>query len=229
MRTDTALGWIAVAALGIACGGSPQEQPPPGASIESEQAAGDEQPSDESEAMEDEAEPTGSTEAPPIADRAQGPATIVVDVQVKGQPVAAEVQILRDGEPVENGPSGQPITTESGDYTMIVAVKDGLADKPVQRRDLTLMAGQNVRETVTFPWAMVQLKVMINGRVAHGAVVDIVRDGEVIATLKGGAPHTLISPGRYSAVVKARGAKIEVESIMFPAEATQTVPVNVRM
>ena len=209
--------------LTIACGGGGDPEVPPGASIESEGGEGYLEPVDEAPA-----EAAAETSTAP-APAPSGPSTIRFDVRVAGKPVAAEVSILSGGEVVASGPAGQPITTESGDYEMSIKVTDGLVDHPVEHGQLTLEPGAEVAQTVELAWAKIQVKVKINGRATNSATVDVMRDGEVVTTLKSGAPHVLISPGRYEAVVKARGAKMEVPELMFPAEATQTVPVNVKM
>jgi hypothetical protein len=74
----------------------------------------------------------------------------------------------------------------------------------------------------------VQLDVRVNGRSQPGAIVQLLRNGELVAELKSGAPPAPITPGRYEADVLLKGAKIRVKGLQFPEGGTQTVPVNVR-
>ncbi len=161
-----------------------------------------------------------------------GPAAVTVEVKVHGKPAAAEVKLLgADGTEVASGAAGEPLQATSGEYTMLVSITDAkaLLDKPTQRRPLTLHAGDDLHEVVEFPWAMVQLNVMINGRAAGSATVHLMRQGAEIGMIKSGADFTPISPGRYQAEVKTAGASIKVEGLMFPEGATQTIPVHVKL
>jgi hypothetical protein len=161
-----------------------------------------------------------------------GPARITVDARVHGQSVAADVRLVGPGgEDVAHGSTGEALQAGSGEYEMQVTIRDAaaLADKPTQRRRLTLSPGDDLHEQVDFPWAMIQLNVMVNGSPDSGAVVHLMRGGTEVATFKSGAPPAPITPGRYSAQVKTRGAAIDVPSVMFPDSATQTIPVRVQM
>jgi hypothetical protein len=163
---------------------------------------------------------------------ASGPAKITVDARVRGQSVAADVRLIGPGgEDAAHGGSGEALQATSGEYEMQVTIRDAsaLADKPTQRRKLTLSPGDDLHEPVDFPWAMIQLNVVVNGSPDPGAVVHLMRDGEEVAAFKSGAAPAPISPGRYSAQVKTHGASIDVASLMFPDGATQSVPVRVQM
>jgi hypothetical protein len=209
------------AAIGCASGAAESGSAPPPTS--EPQSEGGE--AEASEALE-------AVEAPAEAPRAarSGPSTITVNVEVDGKPAEATVRLLAGSTEAAGGASGQAMTVDSGDYTMEVQIADdSLVDKPRQRRALTLLPGGNVTETVDFPWSKIQLKVRVNGALDQGAQVHLMRNGEKVVTLKSNAPHVPISPGRYQAVVKTRGAEIEVQQLMFPQGATQTVPVAVSM
>ncbi|MDD9932300.1 MAG: hypothetical protein OXT09_01775 [Myxococcales bacterium] len=161
-----------------------------------------------------------------------GPARITVRARVKGEPVAAQVALLAaSGAEVASGGSGEPLSAPAGEYTLVVAIEDPsvLVDRPTQRGPITLVPGASADHPVEFPWASVQLRVRVNGRVDEGAKVDILRNGEVVATMKSDAAHVLVSPGRYGAKVRTRGAEVEVQQLMFPQGATRAVPVDVPM
>jgi hypothetical protein len=163
---------------------------------------------------------------------ASGPAAITVEAKVHGKAVDANVRLLGgDGSEVVAGKTGQTLSVQSGEYEMHVEITDAavLLDKPTQRRPLTLHAGDNLHEAVEFPWAMVQLNVMVNGGLEKNASVMLSRQGKAVGTIKSGADPVAISPGHYEAEAKAGGATIQVKGLMFPEGATQTVPVNVQL
>jgi hypothetical protein len=83
-------------------------------------------------------------------------------------------------------------------------------------------------EPSAVPRTNVQLDVRVNGRSQPGAIVQLLRNGEVVAEMKSGAPPAPIAPGRYEADVLLKGAKIRVKGLQFPEGGTQIVPVNVR-
>jgi hypothetical protein len=161
-----------------------------------------------------------------------GPAKVTVEAKVHGKAVPANVRLLgADGGEAASGKAGEPISVQSGEYEILVSITDpaALLDKPTQRRPLTVHPGDDLHEVAEFPWAMIQLNVMINGRSASGASVRLLRQGAEVGTLKSGADFTAISPGRYEAEVKVQGSSIEVHGLMFPEGATQTVPVNAQL
>lgn len=206
-----------------ACASSPPAQPAamPAASG-AEQAAAEPAPEPPPVAV----EPSEPASAP------SGPARLTVDARVRGQSAAADVRLIGPGgEDVAHGSSGEALQASSGEYEMQVTIRDAsaLADKPTKRRRLTLSPGDDLHEQIDFPWAMIQLNVVVNGSPDSGAVVHLMRGDTEVAVFKSGAPPAPITPGRYSAQVKTRGTTIEVPQVMFPDSATQTIPVNVQM
>jgi hypothetical protein len=200
----------------------PQQAPAPTATGAQQAAA---EPTPERPAAE------ADTSAPPVSAPA-GPAKITVDARVHGQSAAADVRLIGPGgEEVAHGSTGEALQATSGDYEMQVTIRDAgaLADKPTQRRSLTLSRGDDLHEKVDFPWAMIQLNVVVNGSPDSSAVVHLMRGDAEVAAFKSGAPPAAISPGRYRAQVKTRGAAIDVPQVMFPDSATQSIPVRVQM
>jgi len=181
---------------------------------------------------EEPAEPEPEAESEAVAPVRKGPGVVTIDASVRGAAVPVDVRLTgADGSEAGTGHGGEPITVPAGEYSMEVAVTDekALADTPTQRRTLTVNAGDSLRESVEFPWAMITLNVRINGRQDNGAIMELKRQGEVVAKLKSGADPVPISPGRYDADVKTRGATIAVQGLMFPEGGTQSMPVNVQM
>jgi hypothetical protein len=126
---------------------------------------------------------------------------------------------------------GQKLTVPSGVYTLEVAVTDekALIDKPTEEREVTLIAGADSTETVDFPYSKIKLNVRVNGALDTKAVVRVMRKGAVVAEIRSAGEHVMISPGRYGAEVKARGAVIEIDELMFPQGATREMPVGVQI
>lgn len=217
-------GCVSCLALGLIAGCGQSAAPPPAASA-AEASTGQERAQSGAKQSESEQAPAATTEP-------QGPARLTVEAKVHGKPVAATVHLITAaGNDAESGESGQTINTQSGEYELRVEIKDAAAmlDKPTQSSNLTLHAGDDLHQSVEFPWAMIQLNVMVNGNLEHNATVQLSRQGSVVGSIKSGAAPVAISPGRYEAEVKARGATIAVKGLMFPEGATQTVPVNVQM
>jgi hypothetical protein len=91
-----------------------------------------------------------------------------------------------------------------------------------------LEAGKTTQVEATFPWAKVQLNVLVRGKSQPGVLVKLLRNGEVVAQMKGGAKPVAITPGKYEADVMLKGTTIRVKGLFFPDGATQTVPVRVQ-
>ena len=223
MRAKTfVVAWIWLGLLGCAASeGAPQTATAaPGPSAGSETAA---VPESEAEVAPD-PEPA---QVPP-----SGPSSLTVSASVKGANVAAHVRLLRaDGSAAAEGDAGQKLTVPSGDYSLDVQVTDEsvLVDRPNKRSEVTLAPGGDLSQSVSFPWARIKLNVQVNGKLDPSAVVRILRQGAIVAEIRSGGDYVNVSPGRYKAVVKTRGAEIEVDQIMFPEGATREMPVPVQM
>jgi hypothetical protein len=215
---------FALTLLQACSGGSSSSEPAAHPPPQWEEGTGDEQAVAE-------AEPPSAPTADSAPLRA-GPATVEVNATVRGQSVAADVRLIgADGSEAGAGRNGEPISVQSGEYTLLVTIVDeaALLDRPLQRRPLTIQPGDSLKESVDFPWAMIQLNVRVNGRPDNGAIIELKRQGAVVGTLKSGAEPIPISPGRYDAEVKTRGATIPVQGLMFPQGGTQSMPVDVQL
>jgi len=212
-------------ALGLLLVGCSTPAAQPASAPPSAASAGAETPAAMPEAPE-------ATEAAPPAPAPSAPATLTVEAAVHGELKPASVKLMsEDGEQVASGATGQAISVQSGEYTLIVAIEDAavLADRPTQRVPITIAPGADVKHHIDFPWASIQLRVRVNGEPESQATVRVMRQGAVVATVKSEGEHIMLSPGRYQAEVNTRGATIEVKQVLFPEGATQTVPVDVRM
>lgn len=151
---------------------------------------------------------------------------------MKGESKPADVQVIaEDGSEVASGKTGESLSLQSGEYTLLVSIDDAkvLADRPTRRLPLTVQPGEDLEQQVEFPWASVQLNVRVNGQLEKNATVRVMKQGAEVVKVKSAGEHVTLSPGRYQAVVSTRGATIAVEQVLFPEGATQTVPVDVRM
>jgi hypothetical protein len=214
------LPWAALGCSSSASGSAATHEGPPAAS------AGEETSPAEPEPIADEA-PVDEPE-PPLA---SGPASVTLTAVVADQPVPADVRVLDEsGKVASEGAAGDRITLPAGNYQMEISIRDAaaLADRPTQKRALLLKPGDDARLEARFRWAKVTLNVLVGGRAQAGANVKLLRDGEVVAEMKSGAPPAAITPGRYEADVSLKGTVIRVKGLQFPEGATQTVPVRVQ-
>lgn len=163
--------------------------------------------------------------------RDTGSGSVDVRALVAGQVVAVHIRVFDEsGNVATEGKSGTPIALRAGKHRIELQISDAaaLADTPKQTREVFVDAGKTTLVEAAFPWAKVQLNVMVGGRSQPGVPVKILRNGEVVAHMKGGAKPAAITPGKYEADVTLKGATIRVKGLMFPEGATQTVPVRVQ-
>lgn len=178
------------------------------------------------------AEPAPEIEASEPAPTPREPASITVKATVKGMTAASTVRLLaEDGSAAAEGQGGDKLTVAAGTYTLEVQVTDEtlLVDRPTKTSEVTLEAGRAIEQEVPFPWARIKLTVQVNGKPDSSALVRIFRKGAVAAEIRSGSDYVNVSPGRYKAQVKVRGAEIDVDEIMFPEGATREMPVPVAL
>jgi hypothetical protein len=177
------------------------------------------------------------TRSAPSATLRDGPArdtgsgSVNVRALVAGQVVPAHIRVFDEsGKVAMEAESGAPIALRAGSHRIELQISDAaaLADRPKQTREVFLEAGKTTLVEATFAWAKVQLNVLVGGRSQKGVPVKLLRNGEVVAEMKGGAKPAAITPGRYEADVMLKGTTIRVKGLLFPEGATQTVPVRVQ-
>ena len=160
-----------------------------------------------------------------------GGGSVTVRALVAGQAVPAKVRVLdAEGKAQTEADTGTPIALAAGTHRVEIKISDpaSLADTPTQIREVFVEPGKASQVDATFPWARVQLNVLVGGRAQAGVPVKLLRNGEVVAQMKGGAKPAAITPGRYEADVLLKGTTIRVKGLLFPEGATQTVPVRVQ-
>ena len=150
-----------------------------------------------------------------------------MQAQVDGKPVSAHARLLDSERTVEFG-MGEEISLEPGTHRVEVAVSDAetLVDKPSQQLEVFIEPGEQAKPVVSFPFARVQLNVLVAGRPQPGAALKLIRNGSVVADLKTSTTPILVTPGKYEADVSVQGATMRVKGLVFFEGSTQTVPVR---
>jgi hypothetical protein len=174
--------------------------------------------------------PDPEPEAAPAAP-ASGPATLKVVTKVGHDAVAAHVKVFdASGALLAEGPSGQALSVRSGDLEIEAALSDSKALRGTEtvHKSISLVAGADATESVTFERCMVRVAVRIRGKLDPTAVVTLSKDGVTVAKLTSGdQAYVAITPGRYNASVKSKRAEIVSSDITLNEGATQTVPIDV--
>jgi len=203
------------------CGGSTTQQP-------SQETSGLESVgSDPSEQLSSQATDDNSTDQSAFA----GPASITIEVTIKGEPVSSDIKLLNEAnEVVSEGGSGQTFRVQPGRYSAQIRITDEktMLDRPTKVLEFDLTPGAEVTENVSFPWTRIRLNVKVKGRLNKNAIVKLIRDEEVVATIKSAArDYVIISPGHYQAEVKVGSTVTKLDDVMLPEGATRDVPIDV--
>lgn len=224
-QTQWVVMWMAMLIL-TACGSS---EPAAEANGAPEETGGGEL------APEPEAEPEETSVEEPAeeAPAAQGPAQLTVVAKIGTAVGSAHVKVLgEDGAVIAEGESGTALTVQSGSVTIEAKVTDAavMIDTPTVREEVEIAAGDSRTVEVHIPRAQVKVTVSVNGKPDNKATVTLMRHGAVVTTLTSGAPDFVsITPGRYSAKVKAKNAEIEVPDVVIPEDSARNVPLNVTL
>jgi hypothetical protein len=125
---------------------------------------------------------------------------------------------------------GQEFTAEAGTRHIEVSLLDTsvLVDKPTLPLDVNVAPNKLNKIDVNFPWAKVELKLLVNGNLQPPTPVKLIRKGELVAEVKSGSPAFLVSPGNYEADVSVRGKTVRVKDLVFFAGTDQLVAVRAR-
>lgn len=226
-QTKCVVTWMAMLFL-TACGGGEAAVEPNSAPEET--GGGELAPEPEAEPEETSVEEPAD-EAPAVA--AQGPAQLTVVAKIGTAVGSAHVKVLgEDGAVIAEGESGTALTVQSGSLTIEASVTDAavMIDTPTVREDVEIAAGDTRTLEVHIPRAQVKVTVSVNGKPDNKATVTLMRHGAIVTTLTSGAPDFVsITPGRYSAKVKAKNAEIDVPDVVIPEDSARNVPLNVTL
>lgn len=146
-----------------------------------------------------------------------------------GKPVHAQGHMPIERDLVVDFTMGQEITAEAGTRHITVALVDDnvLLDKPTLALDVAVEPGELTKVDAVFPWARVQLNVLVRGTVQPPTAIKLIRKGEVVAQVTSGQPGLLVSPGNYEADVTVRSKTVRVKGLVFFEGTDQTIPVRV--
>ena len=169
----------------------------------------------------------------PALTPAQAPrGRLTLQSKVAGKIVQANARMLvADVDRPVEFQMGEEIRAESGTQRIEVTLVDDsvLIDTPTLRLDVYVEPNKLAKVEAVFPWAKVQLNVLVQGRLQPPTSVKLVRNGNVVAEVKSGAPAFLISPGTYEADVQVRGKVVRVKGLVFFESTEQVVPVRAQL
>lgn len=155
---------------------------------------------------------------------------IVMQATCAGKPVIAHGRM-----PIERGfvvdfTMGQEFSAEAGTrhIELTLAEDNVIVDKPTLQLEVPVEPNKLTKFNAVFPWAKVQLKLLVHGKEQPPTSIKLVRKGEVVAEVKSGSPAFLVSPGNYEADVPVRGKTVRVKGLVFFEGTDQVVPVRVQ-
>jgi hypothetical protein len=209
-------GWSGAMFFALSCAGSS-----PGAEVPAPAASAGDEPPPTAAAATHEVGPT--VEA---GKSARG--RIVVQARCAGKLVPARGRMPIERELVVDFEMGQEISAEAGTRRIEVALTDStiLIDKPTLQLDVVVEPQKLAKVEAVFPWAKVQLNLLVNGKAQPPTAVKLIRGGNVVAEVKSGGPAFLASPGNYEAEVSLRGKPVRVKGLVFFESTEQVVPVR---
>jgi hypothetical protein len=152
---------------------------------------------------------------------------IVVQAKCRGKLVAAHGRMPIERELVVDFEMGQEFSAEAGTRHIEVTLPDNtiLVDKPTLQLDVSVEPEKLAKVEAVFPWAKVQLNLVVNGSVQSATPIKLIRQGNVVAEVKSGGPGFLVSPGNYDADVQLRGKRVRVKGFVFFEGTEQAVTV----
>ena len=204
---------LALFALGCGAAAVSEENPAPAAS------AGDEPPPS--------AATTSTVPEPKVAPVKPGRGRLVVQAEVAGKSIPAHAKLLDEDRAVDFE-MGEEISVEAGTRRIEVSLLDDkvLVDKPTQQLEVFVEPNKRAQVKAVFPWAKVQLNLLVNGRPQAASRVKLVRGGNTVAEVHTGAPLFQVSPGSYEADVPLRGKTVRVKGLVFFEGSEQVIPVR---
>jgi hypothetical protein len=209
----------------LACGGKASEPAPETAAPVSDSTGG--------EALTQKAEEaTGEEQSEPV-EPASGPAKLTVEAKVGRDTAKANIKVMNEeGTVIAEGLAGERLGVQSGDLLIEATITDpkAMIDLPTIQQSVSLKAGDEVSESVSFPRSLVRVTVNIKGKVDATAIVTLSKGGVQVAKLTSGDENYVsITPGRYQATVKSKRAEITVSELTLNEGATHNLPLNVNL
>ena len=209
---------ILLLGFSLACGGeAPTSAPAP------QPTAGNDAVSD---VEEDDYEEEEEIEEP----EPSGPGRIHAVIRMQNQERAGTVTVRSaDGAVVAEGASGDTFDVPSGSYVLEAMLDAALLPGHTGREErTTVSSGETVEVVFSYEVARVRLNVRRAGRPVNTWRMVLTREGsETEITLQSSTEHAEVAPGRYSGLLIAGSARIEVTGLIFQGGSTMDVPVNV--
>ncbi|MFT5353161.1 MAG: hypothetical protein ACI9KE_000359 [Polyangiales bacterium] len=159
-----------------------------------------------------------------------GPGRIHAVIRMQNEERAGTVTVMSpNGDTVAEGNSGDTFDVPSGDYSVVAMLDPALLPGHTGREERARVApGQTAEVVFSYEVARVRLNVRRGGRALNTWRMVLTRQGsDTEITLQSSTEHAEVAPGRYSGVLTAGGARIEVSGLIFQGGATMDVPVNV--
>ncbi|HKU38826.1 MAG TPA: hypothetical protein VJR89_11785 [Polyangiales bacterium] len=164
--------------------------------------------------------PTASAAAP------AGRGYLLVQCKVASKVVPARARLIL-GENTRDIELGSEVSVDAGAQRVEVTLADdtALVDKPTRQFDAFVEPHQKARLEAVFPWAKVQLKLLVHGKEQPPTALKLIRDGNVVAEVKSGPPAFMVSPGTYDVEVMLRGKPVRANRLAFFESSDQLIPV----
>jgi hypothetical protein len=160
-----------------------------------------------------------------------GRGRVIVQSKINGKIVSAHARMLVGRDYAVEFEAGEEVSADAGAQKILVTLLDNsvLVDKPTLQLEVPIEPGKLSKVDAAFPWAKVQLNVLLHGSVQPPTAVKLIRNGEVVAEVKSGAPAFLVSPGNYEADIPVRGKTRRVKDLVFFESTEQIVPVRAQL
>jgi hypothetical protein len=174
------------------------------------------------------------TAAEPASTEPEKPARgriVVEKATCAGQPVAVRGRMPIERELVVDFDVGQEFSAEAGTRHIEVTMLDDIlmVDKPTLQLEVPVEPNKLAKVNAVFPWAKVQLELLVRGTVQPPTPIKLIRKGNVVAEVKSSSPAFLVTPGNYEAEATVRGKKVRVKGLVFFEGTDQKVPVRAEL
>ncbi|HKP56639.1 MAG TPA: hypothetical protein VJV78_07965 [Polyangiales bacterium] len=151
---------------------------------------------------------------------------LTVQCKVAGKVAPAHARLIV-GENSRDIELGSEINVEAGAQRVEVTVADAatLVDLPTRQFEAFVEPHKKAKLEAVFPWAKVQLKLLVHGKEQPPTALKLIRDGNAVAEVKSGPPAFMVSPGTYDVEVTLRGKPVRASRLAFFEGSEQIIPV----
>src|SRR5687768_6400364 len=136
---------------------------------------------------------------------------VICRVQENGAAASGTVSIRQDGREIGAGAcNGDVVAAPAGSYEAVIRL-DGALDRPEQTRPVTVRAGQGATVTADFATAILEMRIMAQGRRAAGMAV-LFRNGQRVGQIGSGV-SAHVSAGTYDVVAQYRSQEQRFDAV----------------